>query len=72
MQTVANSVERVCRYRRRAGTDCRFMLQLINKFANVQISVTKRLASFCNAVALVNNYHKDIRLFHHGKKGAVL
>ena len=37
------------------------MLQLINKFANVQISVTKRLTPFRNAVALINNYHKDIR-----------
>ena len=72
MQTVANSVERVSRYRRGAGADHRFMLQLINKFANVQISVTKRLTPFRNAVALVNNYHKDIRLFHHRKKGTVL
>ena len=72
MQTVANSVERVSRYRRGAGADHRFMLQLINKFANVQISVTKRLTPFRNAVALVNNYHKDIRLLHHRKKGAVL
>ena len=60
MQTITNGIHRVSRYCRRAGTDNRLTFQLADKIANVQISVTKRITPFRNAVTLVRHDHKNI------------
>ena len=64
MQTITNGIQRVSRYCRRAGTNNRLTFQLADKIANVQISVTERITPFRNAMALVHNDHKDIRMLH--------
>ena len=72
MQNVANDIQRVSRYCRRAGTDNRFMFQFTNKIANMQISVTKRVTPFRNTVTLVHHNHKNIRMLYSFNKRMVL
>ena len=60
MQTVANDIQRVSRYCRRAGADNRFMFQFTNKIANVQIGISKRITPFRNAVTFIYNNHENI------------
>ena len=64
MQTIMDDIQRVSRYCRRAGTDNRLAFQLVDKIADMQISVTKRITPFRNGVTFVYYDHKDIRMLH--------
>ena len=60
VQTVANDIQRVSRYCRRAGADNRLTFQLVDKIADMQISITKRITPFRNAVTFIYNNHENI------------
>ena len=48
------------------------MFQFTNKITNMQISVTKRITPFRNAVTLVRHDHKNIRMLHSFNKHMIL
>ena len=48
------------------------MFQVIDEFANVQISITERITPFRNAVTLVRHDHKNIRMLHSFNKHMIL
>ena len=72
MQTITNGIQRVSRYCRRAGTDNRFVFQPVDKIADVQIGISKRITPFRNAVTLVRHDHKNIRMLHSFNKHMIL
>ena len=72
MQTITNNIHRVCRYRRRAGTDNRLAFQLVDKIADVKIGISKRITPFHNGVAFIYNNHEDIRMLYSFNKRMVL